>query len=148
MTQPTKTHHRWPTPPPRERHRHSNLKMSLPTTDIIINLHHKRGSGHRSAPPLLTSGTLMSRVKSPKGLPEKVEPVMGGRWVRVGWVVERSWKSERGVDRDYWKVSLLGCELWWHCSGVIPPLIQLAKWVQSIECGGDRCFICTLPLFA
>ena len=45
----------------------------------------------------------------------------------------------------YSKVSLLGCELWWHFSWVIPPLMRPAKWVQSIECGDDGCFICTLP---
>ena len=30
-------------------------------------------------------------------------------------------------------------------SRVISPLMQPSKWVQSIECGGDWCFICTLP---
>ena len=66
-----------------------------PTTDLITDLYHNRGSGCRFAPALLSSRTLMPIVKSPKGLPEKVEPVMGRRWVKVGWVVERNWKSVR-----------------------------------------------------
>lgn len=45
----------------------------------------------------------------------------------------------------HWKVFKPGYELWWHCSGVIFSLMQSAKWVQSIECGGDECFIYILP---
>ena len=41
---------------------------------------------------------------------------------------------------------MLGCELWWHYSGVTQPLMRRAKWVQSIKCGGDGCFIYSLPL--
>ena len=41
-----------------------------------------------------------------------------------------------------------GCELWWRCLGVISLLMRLAKWVQSIECGGDECLICILPFLA
>ena len=35
----------------RERQRHSNLMMTHPTTDLITDLHQKRGSGRQSAPP-------------------------------------------------------------------------------------------------
>ena len=69
--------------------------MTYPNTDLIIDLHHKRGSGRLSALPLLTLGTLMPRIKSHKGLPKKVEPVMGGRGRKVGWVVERLKERER-----------------------------------------------------
>lgn len=48
----------------------------------------------------------------------------------------------------HWKASTLGYELWWHYSEVIALLMQPTKWVQSIECGDDGCFICTLPFFA
>ena len=48
----------------------------------------------------------------------------------------------------HWKISTPGFELWWHCLGVIFSLMRLAKWVQSIECGCDGCFIYILPFFA
>ena len=48
----------------------------------------------------------------------------------------------------HWKASTPSYELWRHCSGVISSLMQPAKWVQSIECGGDECFFCPLPFFA
>ena len=48
------------------------------------------------------------------------------------------------LSGPYEKVSLLDCELWWHWLGVISSLMWLTKWVQSIECEGDECFICTL----
>ena len=47
----------------------------------------------------------------------------------------------------HWKASTLGYKLWWHCSGVISPLMWPAKWVQSIECKGDGCFIYIISFF-
>ena len=72
QTQPTKTHHQWPSPlkpitnnPPhhREGHRHSNLAMTHPTTDLITDRHHKRGRVHRwVAPPMGSTGQWVALV--------------------------------------------------------------------------------------
>ena len=48
----------------------------------------------------------------------------------------------------HWKTFTPSYKLWWHCLGIIFPLIWPAKCVQSFECKGDGCFIYIIPFFA
>ena len=134
QTQPTKTQHQWPSPlkpitndPPhhRERHGHSDLTTTHPITDLITDLHHKRGIGRRFVPSLhstFTSGTLMLRVKVPRvvllvdSTNRWVAPVGGWRryWVALvsGWrhhvlgeKIEREGRdSAKGREQTAWEL--------------------------------------------